>query len=68
MKTGEQTLNLPFPAPASICNDITLAKDGSAYISDTPNGQRKVEFVRSPELKDKDPGRFKVLPLPLPSS
>jgi hypothetical protein len=39
MKTGEQKLNLPFPAPASVCNDITLAKDGSAYISDTPNGR-----------------------------
>jgi sugar lactone lactonase YvrE len=39
MKTGEQRLNLPFPAPASVCNDITLANDGSAYISDTPNGR-----------------------------
>ena len=39
MKTAEQRFNLPFPAPASVCNDITLAKDGSAYISDTPNGR-----------------------------
>jgi hypothetical protein len=39
MQTGEQRLNLPFPAPASVCNDITLAKDGTAYISDTPNGR-----------------------------
>ena len=39
MKTGKQRLNLPFPAPASVCNDITLAKDGTAYISDTPNGR-----------------------------
>jgi hypothetical protein len=39
MKTGEQRLNLPFPAPASVCNDITLAKDGTAYISETPNGR-----------------------------
>jgi hypothetical protein len=39
MKTGEQRLNLPFPPPASVCNDITLAKDGTAYISDTPNGR-----------------------------
>ena len=29
----------PFPAPASVCNDITLAKNGAAYISDTPNGR-----------------------------
>jgi sugar lactone lactonase YvrE len=39
MKTGEQRLNLLLPAPASVCNDITLAKDGTAYISDTPNGR-----------------------------
>jgi sugar lactone lactonase YvrE len=39
MKTGKQRLNLPFPAPTSVCNDITLAKDGTAYISDTPNGR-----------------------------
>src|ERR1700722_3894694 len=39
MKTGEQRINLPFPAPASVCNDITLAKDETAYISDTPNGR-----------------------------
>jgi len=39
IKTGEQRLNLPFPAPASVCNDITLAEDGAAYISDTPNGR-----------------------------
>jgi hypothetical protein len=39
MRTGEQRLDLPFPAPASVCNDISLAKDGTAYISDTPNGR-----------------------------
>ncbi len=39
LKTGVQQLNLPFPAPASVCNDITLAKNGAAYISDTPNGR-----------------------------
>src|SRR3984957_15969224 len=39
MNTGQQMLNLPLPAPASVCNDITLAKDGTAYISDTPNGR-----------------------------
>jgi len=39
MKTGEQRLNLPLPAPDSVCNDITLAQDGTAYMSDTPNGR-----------------------------
>ncbi len=39
LKNGQQKLNLPFPSPASVCNDITLAKDGKAYVSDTPNGR-----------------------------
>jgi len=63
MKTGEQKLNLPFPAPASVCNDITLAKDGTAYISDTPNGRifrvrpqtQSLElFLEDPQLKGID--------------
>ena len=63
MKTGEQRLNLPFPAPASVCNDITLAKDGTAYISDTPNGRifrvrpqtKSLElFVQNEQLKGID--------------
>jgi hypothetical protein len=63
MKTGEQRLNLPFPAPASVCNDITLAKDGTAYISDTPNGRvfrvrpqtKSLElFVQNGQLKGID--------------
>jgi hypothetical protein len=39
IKTGAQRALLPLPAPASVCNDITLAKDGTAYVSDTPNGR-----------------------------
>ena len=29
----------PFPAPGGTCNDIAVAKDGSAYASDTPGGR-----------------------------
>lgn len=29
----------PFPAPASVCNDITVAADGSVFASDTSNGR-----------------------------
>jgi len=29
----------PFPAPGGTCNDIAIAKDGSAYASDTPGGR-----------------------------
>ena len=39
LKTGAQKGVYPFPAPASVCNDITIAKDGAAYASDTPNGR-----------------------------
>ena len=39
LKTGAQKGVYPFPAPASVCNDITIAQDGAAYASDTPNGR-----------------------------
>ena len=40
LKTGKQQKGAwPFPAPASACNDITIAKDGTAYVTDTPNGR-----------------------------
>jgi sugar lactone lactonase YvrE len=39
LKSGKQKGVYPFPAPASACNDITIAKDGAAYASDTPNGR-----------------------------
>jgi sugar lactone lactonase YvrE len=39
LKTGSQKGVYPFPALASMCNDITIAKDGTAYASDTPNGR-----------------------------
>ena len=39
LKSGKQKGVYPFPAPASACNDITVAKDGTAYATDTPNGR-----------------------------
>jgi hypothetical protein len=39
LRTGRQTGHYPFPAPASICNDISVAADGDVYASDTPNGR-----------------------------
>jgi len=39
LKTGAQKGVYPFPAPAAACNDITIAKDGTAFASDTPNGR-----------------------------
>jgi sugar lactone lactonase YvrE len=51
LKSGIQKLNLPFPGPAGVCNDITLAKDGTAYISDTPNGRIFRIHPRAGELE-----------------
>ena len=48
LKTGKQKGAWPLPAPASACNDITIARDGSAYASDTPNGRI---FVLKPHAK-----------------
>jgi hypothetical protein len=39
LKTGRQRGHYPFPAPASICNDISVAPTGDVYASDTPNGR-----------------------------
>jgi len=39
LRTGAQKNSYPFPPPASVCNDITIARDGTAYVSDTPNGR-----------------------------
>lgn len=29
----------PLPPPASVCNDISIASDGAAFVSDTSNGR-----------------------------
>ena len=39
LKTGRQKGVYPLPPPASACNDITIAADGTAYASDTSNGR-----------------------------
>lgn len=39
LKTGERRGAYPLPPPASVCNDITIAKDGTAFVSDTRNGR-----------------------------
>jgi len=39
LATGDQQGSYPFPAPASVCNDITIGPDGAAYASDTSNGR-----------------------------
>jgi sugar lactone lactonase YvrE len=39
LETGEQKGVYPFPQPASVCNDVTIGPDGSAYASDTTNGR-----------------------------
>ncbi len=39
LKSGAQKGVYPFPAPNGACNDITIAKDGTVYATDTPNGR-----------------------------
>ncbi|HEX6996298.1 MAG TPA: hypothetical protein VF339_19365 [Gammaproteobacteria bacterium] len=39
LESGEQKGVYPFPPPASACNDIAVAPDGSVLATDTPNGR-----------------------------
>jgi hypothetical protein len=39
LRTGNPKNVYPFPAPASACNDVAIASDGTAYATDTPNGR-----------------------------
>jgi hypothetical protein len=39
LETGQLIGRWPFPAPGGTCNDIAIAKDGSAFVSDTPGGR-----------------------------
>ncbi|MET0282397.1 MAG: hypothetical protein ABW278_14920 [Steroidobacteraceae bacterium] len=39
LKSGKLAGRWPFPAPGGTCNDIAIARDGSAYATDTPNGR-----------------------------
>jgi sugar lactone lactonase YvrE len=39
LDSGKLLGRWPFPAPGGTCNDIAIAKDGSAWASDTPGGR-----------------------------
>lgn len=39
LKSGQFKGSWPFPAPGGVCNDIAVARDGSVYATDTPNGR-----------------------------
>lgn len=63
LKTGRQRGVYPFPAPAGVCNDVTIARDGTAYATDTANGRifrlkpgaaALDLFARDPRLKGID--------------
>ncbi len=63
LKTGKRRGAYPFPPPASVCNDVTIAKDGTAYASDTRNGRifllkpgasALVQFAEDDKLKGID--------------
>ncbi|HTV50390.1 MAG TPA: hypothetical protein VME21_04330 [Steroidobacteraceae bacterium] len=59
LRTGTRTASVALPAPESICDDITLARDGSAYVADIgtgaiwrlpPGGAALIPFARDPAL------------------
>jgi hypothetical protein len=63
LKTSAVKLSLPLPAPDSVCNDIAIAADDTAYVSETANGRifrirprvNKLElFVQDDALKGVD--------------
>jgi sugar lactone lactonase YvrE len=39
LTTGKLKGRYELPAPASACNDVTIAKDGTAFATDTANGR-----------------------------
>ena len=39
LKSGSLKGAYPLPAPASVCNDIAVSRDGTAFASDTLNGR-----------------------------
>jgi len=39
LATREQTGDWPLPAPGALCDDITLAADGTAFVADLANGE-----------------------------
>lgn len=39
LDSGARKAAYPFPAPRSVCNDMTVAADGSVYVADTSNGR-----------------------------
>jgi hypothetical protein len=37
--SGARKAAYPFPAPRSVCNDMTVARDGTVFVADTSNGR-----------------------------
>ncbi len=57
LQSGRFKGSFDLPPPASVCNDITIEADGSAYISDTSNGRifRLRSGSRTLDLVGSDP-------------
>ena len=50
LSSGKQKGVYPFPAGRSVCNDMTVARDGSVYAADTANGRILKLARRAKEL------------------
>lgn len=61
LKTGEAKGSIPTPGSPTLCNDIVVANDGSAYVSDSFSGQilRLKPGANAFEVWTQDP-RWKV--------
>ncbi len=61
LKTGEAKGSIPTPGSPTLCNDIVVASDGSAYITDSFSGQilRLKPGAKELEVWTQDP-RWKV--------
>jgi Strictosidine synthase-like, N-terminal len=63
LRTGVETGEWPLPSPGALCDDITLAPDGTAFVADLANGEILTlgphaaslgVFARDPALKGMD--------------
>ncbi len=51
LATGAPKAKYPFPPGASVCNDMTVAQDGSVYVADTQGGRILVLPARGTALQ-----------------
>jgi Strictosidine synthase-like, N-terminal len=51
LATGDETGDWPLPTPGALCDDITLAADGTAFVADLANGEILTLAPRAKSLR-----------------